>query len=75
MKALIVYTLLVAAGTVISGLVGLTVEKYVTTPMSLVVFLTMFFANFAVCWMASILVMDGTLKHWGGDRRPLPERA
>jgi hypothetical protein len=62
MKALIVYSLLVAAGAIVAGFIGLWVERNFGAAISLVVFLSMFFANFAVSWIVTILIMDGTLR-------------
>jgi hypothetical protein len=61
MKALIVYTLLVVVGAIVAGFIGLWIERNFGAAISLIVFLSMFFANFAVSWIATILVMDGTL--------------
>jgi fluoride ion exporter CrcB/FEX len=62
MKALILYVLFVCIGAVIAATIGYYVERQFSSAMSLVVFLAMFFANFAVSWLAVILVMDGSLK-------------
>jgi hypothetical protein len=62
MKALIVYTLLVVVGAIAAGFIGLWVERNFGAAISLIVFLSMFFANFAVSWIVTILVMDGTLR-------------
>jgi hypothetical protein len=62
MKALIVYVLLVVTGAFVAGFIGLWVERNFGAAMSLIVFLSMFFANFAVSWILTILVMDGTLR-------------
>jgi hypothetical protein len=62
MKALIVYTLLVVVGAVLAGFIGLWVERNFGSAVSLIVFLSMFFANFAVSWIVTMLVMDGTLR-------------
>jgi hypothetical protein len=44
--------------------------------VSLLVFLAMFFANFAVSWLAVILVMDGSLRDaWGRQSQLDIERA
>lgn len=62
MKALIVYVLLVVTGAFVAGFIGLWVERNFGATTSLIVFLSMFFANFAVSWILTILVMDGTLR-------------
>jgi hypothetical protein len=38
------------------------IEKKFSSTLSLVVFLALFFTNFAVSWLAVIFVMDGSLK-------------
>jgi len=63
MKALILYVIFVAIGVVVSALVGIYVERMVSSAVSLLVFLPLFFANFAVAWIAVILVMDGSLRN------------
>jgi hypothetical protein len=67
MKALILYVLFVLIGGLISVGVGYYVEKEISSAASLVVFLAMFFSNFAVSWIAVILVMDGNLKNAHGE--------
>lgn len=76
MKALILYVAFVSIGAVIAGGIGLWVESAVSSTASLVVFLILFFANFAVSWLAVILVMDGTLKDGQGRQSQIEtERA
>ena len=62
MKALILYVGLVVVGAVISALVGVYIERTISPTVSLISFLTMFFANFAISWLIVIYLMDGTLK-------------
>jgi hypothetical protein len=66
MKALIVYVGLVAAGALIAGFIGLYVERHFSSALSLVVFLGIFFANFATCWILTILIIDGSLSNARG---------
>jgi hypothetical protein len=66
MKALILYAAFVVGGAALSVFVGLTIEREVSSPLSLLVFLSMFMANFAVAWILTVLVMDGTLKDFHG---------
>ena len=68
MKALILYVVFVAIGALVSVGVGYYVEKEISSTASLVVFLTMFFANFGVSWIAVILVIDGNLKNARGEQ-------
>ena len=66
MKALILYAVFLITGAVGSAFVGIYIERQVSSAVSLLVFLPMFFANFVVCWLAVILVMDGSLKNAQG---------
>jgi fluoride ion exporter CrcB/FEX len=71
MKALILYVAFVAIGGAISAAVGYYVEREFGSAMSLIVFLAMFFANFAVSWLVVILVMDGSLRDAQGRQSQL----
>jgi hypothetical protein len=62
MKALILYVGLVVLGAVLSALLGVYVEKAISSTVSLVVFLGLFFANFAISWVVVLYIMDGTLR-------------
>jgi hypothetical protein len=62
MKALILYVGLVIVGAVLSTLLGIYLERAISSTVSLIVFLSCFFANFAVSWIIVIYIMDGTLR-------------
>ena len=66
MKALLLYVLFVVVGAVISAFIGIYVERQMGSVISLIVFLSMFFANFAIAWILTILAMDGSLKNAQG---------
>jgi hypothetical protein len=68
MKALILYVAFVAVGALVSGLIGYYVEIEVSATASLIVFLSLFFANFVASWIAVILIMDGSLKDAQGRK-------
>lgn len=68
MKALIIYVVFVLLGTALSVAIGYYVEREISSAVSLIVFLTMFFSNFAVSWIATILVIDGNLKNAQGAK-------
>jgi hypothetical protein len=67
MKALILYVVFVAIGALVSVGIGYYIEKEVSSTASLIVFLALFFSNFAISWIAVILVMDGNLKNAQGE--------
>jgi hypothetical protein len=71
MKALILYVLFVCIGAAISAAIGYYVERQFGSAMSLLVFLALFFTNFAVSWLAVILVMDGSLRDGQGRQSQL----
>jgi hypothetical protein len=66
MKALILYVTFVLVGVALSVGVGWVVEVKTSSALGLVVFLSMFFANFAIAWILTILAMDGSLKNAQG---------
>jgi F0F1-type ATP synthase assembly protein I len=71
MKALLLYALFVVIGISISVGIGYFVEREVSSTASLIVFLFLFFSNFAVSWIAVILAMDGSLKDAQGHQAQL----
>lgn len=68
MKALILYVIFVTVGALVASIIGYYTEIEVSSAASLIVFLTLFFANFVVSWIAVILVMDGSLKDVHGEQ-------
>jgi len=66
MKALILYVVFVVIGAFIAGGIGLVVERQVSSVASLIVFLALFFTNFAASWLGVIFVMDGSFKNAQG---------
>ncbi len=62
MKALILYVIFVTVGALLATAVGYYTEIEVSPTASLIVFLALFFANFAVSWVVVIFIMDGSLK-------------
>ncbi|NVO15042.1 MAG: hypothetical protein HXX10_13490 [Rhodoplanes sp.] len=71
MKALLLYTVFVAIGAVLSAVVGYNVERQVSEAAGLIVFLAMFFSNFVVSWIFVILAIDRTLKNAYGRAEQL----
>jgi hypothetical protein len=71
MKALILYVLFVVTGAAVAVGIGYAVEKEVSSAASLIVFLALFFANFAASWIAVIFVMDGSFKNAQGRQDQL----
>jgi hypothetical protein len=71
MKALILYVGFVILGAILAAGIGYYVEKHSTSALSLIVFLSLFFANFVGAWIATVLVMDGSLKNAMGRQDQL----
>ena len=71
MKALVLYVVFVMIGAAIAVGIGLYVEREISSGVSLIVFLILFFSNFAISWIAVILVMDGTLRDAQGRQSQL----
>jgi len=76
MKALILYVIFVMIGALIAIAIGYYTEIEVSATASLIVFLALFFTNFAVSWIAVIYIMDGSFKDAQGQQAQLEiERA
>jgi hypothetical protein len=76
MKALILYVIFVTIGALVAAAIGYYIEIQVSAATSLIVFLTLFFANFVVSWIAVIYIMDGSLRDAQGQQAQIDiERA
>ena len=76
MKALELYVVFVVIGASIAVGISLYIERAISSGASLVVFLVLFFSNFAISWIGVVLVMDGTLRDGQGRQAQLDtERA
>jgi hypothetical protein len=71
MKALVLYVLFVVIGAAISIGIGYFVQREISSTVSLIVFLALFFLNFVVSWLAVILAMDGSFKNAQGAQEQL----
>jgi hypothetical protein len=71
MKALILYVIFVTTGALIAAAIGYYTEIEVSATASLIVFLALFFTNFAVSWIAVIYIMDGSFKDAQGQQAQL----
>ena len=58
MWLLIIYIAFVIIGDVIAAGIGMMVELQTTSAISLIVFLALFFSNFAISWFATIKIVD-----------------
>ena len=71
MKALILYVTFVLTGVALSGLAGFVTERATSSTLGLIVFLALFFTNFVIAWILTVLVMDGSLKDIQGRQEQL----
>jgi hypothetical protein len=68
MKPLIVFTTFLLLGLAVAVAIGFYVERLTSSNVSLLVFLCLFFANYGVAWIGTVLVMDGSLRGERGAR-------
>jgi len=71
MKGLMLYVVFLVVGAVLAALIGFYVQSQTSSAASLVVFLSLFFSNFAASWIATIFIMDGSLKNAWGEQEQL----
>jgi hypothetical protein len=64
MRALVIYVGFVIACNAASIFVGSFIERHTSSELGLIVILGMFFASLVVSWIATVLVMDGSLKNF-----------
>jgi hypothetical protein len=61
MWGLIIYVTFVVIGAAVSALIGYYVEQRTSSGVGLIVFLSLFFANFVISWLATVLAIDRSL--------------
>ena len=71
MKGLMLYVVFLVCGAALAALISFWVQSQVSSGASLIVFLSLFFSNFAVSWIATIFIMDGSLKNAWGEQEQL----
>ena len=62
MWGLIIYVVLVVVGALISAGTGYYVEQAHSQALSLIVFLSLFFANFIVSWFVTVFIVERVLR-------------
>ena len=68
MKALIVFAGFVIASTAAAVLIGTFIERQTSPQVGTIVMLTMFFGGIVVSWIATVFVMDGSLKNFYAEQ-------
>jgi hypothetical protein len=70
-KGLMLYVVLLVAGAALAAAISFYVQSLTSAGASLIVFLSLFFSNFAVSWIATIFLIDGSLKNAWGEQEQL----
>lgn len=68
MKALILYAAFVIACTAAGVLIGSFIEGQTSPQVGTIVMLALFFAGLVVSWIATVFVMDGSLKNFTAEQ-------
>jgi hypothetical protein len=71
MKGLMLYVVLLVAGAALAAAISFYIQSQTSPGTSLIVFLALFFSNFAVSWIATIFIMDGSLNNAWGEQDQL----
>jgi hypothetical protein len=71
MKALILYAGFVIAWTAAGVLMDSYIERVVSPQIGTIVLLAMFFSGLVVSWIATVFVMDGSLRNFFAEREQL----
>ena len=68
MKGLALYAAFVILCTIGAVLIGRSVGTYTSADISSIVMLVLFFAGLIVSWIATVFVMDGSLKNFQAEK-------
>jgi RsiW-degrading membrane proteinase PrsW (M82 family) len=68
MKALILFAGFVIASTAAAVLIGTFIERQTSPQVGTIVMLTMFFGGIVISWIATVFVMDGSLKNFYAEQ-------
>jgi RsiW-degrading membrane proteinase PrsW (M82 family) len=71
MKALILYAGFVFAWSAVGVLIASYIERATSPEIGTIVLLGMFFSGLVISWIATVFVMDGSLKNFNGEREQL----
>jgi hypothetical protein len=70
-KALILFAGFVIASTAAAVLIGSFIERQTSPQVGTIVMLAMFFGGIVVSWIATVLVMDGSLNNFFAEREQI----
>ena len=71
MRGLALYAGFVVFSTVCAVLIGKSIESYTSPDIGSIVMLVVFFVGLVVSWIATVLVMDGSLKNFRAEKEQL----
>jgi hypothetical protein len=71
MRSLALYTGFVIFSTVSAVLIGKSIESYTSPDIGSLVMLGLFFVGLVGSWIATVLVMDGSLKNFRAEKEQL----
>jgi hypothetical protein len=71
MRGLALYAGFVIFSTVCAVLIGRSIESYTSPDIGSIVMLVVFFVGLVVSWIATVLVMDGSLKNFKAEKEQL----
>jgi RsiW-degrading membrane proteinase PrsW (M82 family) len=71
MKALILWAGFVIAWTALGVFISSFIERVASPQIGTVFLLAMFFSGLVVSWIATVLVMDGSLKNFTAEREQI----
>jgi hypothetical protein len=71
MKGLLLYAAFVIASTVAAAVIGSFIAAYASPEIGTIVVLALFFTGLAVSWIATVFVMDGSLKNFYAEQEQI----
>jgi uncharacterized membrane protein YciS (DUF1049 family) len=71
MKGLLLYAGFVIASTVAASVIGSYIAAYASSEIGTIVMLALFFTGLVVSWIATVFVMDGSLKNMSAEQEQL----
>ena len=71
MKGLLLYAAFVIASTVAAAVIGSYIEVYVSPEIGTIVMLALFFTGLVVWWIATVFVIDCSLKNFNAEQEQL----
>jgi len=71
MKGLLLYAGFVIVSTVAAAVIGSYIEAHASPEIGTVVMLALFFTGLIISWIATVFVMDGSLKNFNAEQEQI----